>query len=176
MLFRRFCLAALAIALTAPASRAEEDPAISAMVLREAEEACKTQDVDSFVTAFIESDAVRKAYTRDSLDIATNSAAGRSVTTIDGKSYADFPLAIFDYYYTTAQGIDENGYTHVLIEKAQSADNRLRVDWVRVTYDGKSEGGDDPGAIVEKGADPGYLLFNPTDQCWELVMVEVTLP
>jgi len=171
-------LVALAITFSAIAAhaRAQEDPTIAAMFLKQASLACKDQSVDEFFDAFIQSAAVRKAYSRDTLEIVTNSDSGGLVTTVDAESYDAFPLAIFDYYYTTAQGVDENGYTHVLIEKNQSSDNRLRIDWVRVTYDGNSEGGDDPGAIVEQGAEPGNLLFYPTDECWELIRVETTLP
>ncbi len=176
MLPRLTCLTALAITFAATVAQAQEDPSISAMFLQNAELACKERSVDSFVEVFITSDAVRKAYTAKELTVVTNSASGQSVSKIAGETYDAFPLALFDFYYTTAQGIDENGYTHVLIEKNQSSDNRLRVDWVRVTYDGNSDGGDDPGAIVESGAEPGYLLFYPTDDCWELVQVDVTLP
>jgi hypothetical protein len=171
----RFPLLGLAIGLAGTATQAQEDLAIAELMLSSGATACKDRNVDSFFEIFLQSEAVRKAYTRDSLDLVTNGASGRSTTTIDGKSYDAFPLAIFDYYYTTAQGVDENGYTHVLIEKNLSSDNRLRVDWMRVSYDGQGEG-DDPGNIIEKGAELGYLLFCPTDDCWELVSVSTTQP
>ena len=173
---RRACLIALAVPFAAPLAQAQEDPAFVAMDLGIAATACQARDVDSFVEVFIQSDAVRKASSAKGLTLVSTSDSGRAVTTLASDSYADFPLAIFDYYYTTAQGVDDTGYTHVLIEKNLSADNRLRVDWVRVTYDGNSEGGDDPGAIVEQGAEPGSLLFYPTETCWELIQVETTLP
>lgn len=168
-------LFAALLAIAGAPALAGEDPAIAQMFLDEAAEACRTNDVDAFFEAFLQSEAVRKAHTARDLTVVTNAASGREARTVAGESYADFPLAIFDYYYTTAEGVDENGYTHVLIEKNQSADNRLRIDWVRVSYDGQGEG-DDPGNIVDSGAEPGVLLFYPTPTCWELVQVETTAP
>jgi hypothetical protein len=157
------------------AAQAQTDEEWAARDLASAALACQERDVQAFFDTFLQSECVRQKYTADELSVVTARPAGTETTRIPGKDYRDFPLAIFDYYYTTAQGIDENGYTHVLIEKNLSSDSRLRVDWVRVSYDGQGEG-DDPGNIVEKGAEPGYLLFYPTDDCWELVLVSTTEP
>lgn len=170
------CVFALAIGFAGTLVHAQEDPELLAMLLDEAALACRNHDIDGFVAVFIESDAVRKAYTARELTLVRSNTLGRSVSTVAGQTYAEFPLAVFDYYYTTAEGVDEDGYTHVLMTKDLSPDNQLRVDWVRVTYDGNSEGGDDPGAIIAKGAERGALLFSPTATCWELVTVETTLP
>jgi hypothetical protein len=168
-------IAAILLGLAQPASSQTEDPDWSRMALDEAALACSNNNPGSFFTAFLGSSAVRQKYTADELAVITNGAHGRVESRVPGRDYADFPLAIIDYYYVTTIGPARDGYAHIKHEINQSADNRLRVDWVSVFYDGNSEGGDDPGAEIGTGDDPGTLLFYPTDTCWELVQVEITL-
>jgi hypothetical protein len=145
------------------------------MALGEAALACRNNDPDSFFDTFLESPAVRRAYTAEALTVITNTADGRVEARIAGAEYTDFPLGMVDYYRVTTIGPARESYAHIKHEINQSSDNRLRVDWVSVFYDGNSEGGDDQGKVIGTGDDPGTLLFYPTDTCWELVQVEVTI-
>lgn len=145
-------------------------------ILDEAAFACRNDDPNGFFDAFLESAAVRQAYTAEDLTVITRRPEGTTTQQVAGKDYTEFPLAIVDYYYVTTIGPARESYAHVKHEINQSSDNRLRVDWVSVFYDGNSEGGDDQGKVIDTGDDPGTLLFYPTETCWELVQVEVTLP
>ena len=60
----------------------------------------------------------------------------------------------------------------------ESQSEQFAVEWARVHYDGKSEGGDDLGNIIGPDGEPlppgthpdadGQLLFWPTKDCWQL--------
>ncbi|NJM83959.1 MAG: hypothetical protein HC844_17265 [Tabrizicola sp.] len=176
-------LALLCIALTSPALAEEEDPASAQIVGEWATGACKSRDVRGFFDAFISSAAVRQKYSADELAVVTNSASGREEKVVPKESYADFPLAMADYYYVNAEPVPQPGYSHVLLDFKESGDGTdllddgsIRVEWHTVVYDGDSAGGDDPGNIIEEKDDPGALVFMPTEECWELTRIETTIP
>ena len=172
-----FALALLSAALsTGSAALAQTDAEWAKRDLASAALACNERDTRAFFDIFLQSEVVRQKYTAKELTVITTRPEGTETTRIPGKDYTDFPLAIMDYYYVSALRKDKDGYAHIKHEINQSSDNRLRVDWVSVYYDGNSEGGDDPGKEIGIGKDPGILLFYPTDNCWELIQVEVTLP
>ena len=179
---RRHALSPLCIALSGALTASTGFPALAEttdmvkMSLDDAALACRNGDTRAFFDHVLQSQAVRQAYTAAELTVITNTPDGTKTKRVPGKDYGDFPLAMMDYYYVSALRKDEAGYAYIKHELTQSSDNRLRVDWVSVYYDGQSEGGDDPGKEIGTGNDPGSLLFYPTDDCWELVQVEVTLP
>jgi hypothetical protein len=172
-LMQVFAVALLGLMQSATAQTTVQD--WEKMALNEAAFACRNNNAKRFFDAFLESPAVRRAYTSDALSVITNSVDGRTEDLITGAAYTDFPLAIVDHYYVTIIGPARESYAHVKHEINQSADNRVRVDWVSVLYDGQSEGGDDQGNEIGTWDDDGMLLFHPTDDCWELVEVEVTI-
>jgi hypothetical protein len=169
-----FAIPIIGLADTAAGQTTETD--WTKIDLGAADLACQSNDADNFLSLFIESAAVRAAYTADQLYVITNNPEGRLEGHVAGADYTDFPLAVVDYYYVTTIGPARDGYAHIKWETNLSADNRLRMDWVSVFYDGQSEGGDDPGNEIGTGNDPGTLLFHPTETCWELVQIEVTIP
>jgi hypothetical protein len=150
------------------------------MMLAEAEAACKDQRYEAFFDAFIRSPAVRQKYSAARIDHLLRSVSGSDILrrkTIARADYADFPLKMVDYYRKPVKPLKMFDDEYVQLTFNQSRDNSIAVEWAIVTYQGPSEGGDDLGTPVDldgKAYDPagfkdGKLLFNPTQDCWELV-------
>lgn len=157
--------AALALKVAPPAEDETDKLALTA-----AETACKSEDFRSFFEAYVRSQAVRDAYTAAAVTVSKDGTA----TETPKAAYDAFPIGMIDYYWVskaseTAVLADPSAeLEHLKMQFNQSQTNIWRVDWVRVRYDGKSEGGDDLGNETGTYGDPGYLLFNPTAACWEL--------
>lgn len=166
-------------AFVQPATDNQDDRMLTA-----ASTACQAGDARAFFDVFIQSAAVRSRYS--AADIAFLVREGdptyhliREERLSEAAYRGRFPIRMVDVYYRSAQPLrsgDNDEY--VLLELNQSATNRIAVEWTRVHFDGKSEGGDDLGQAFtldgkpyEKGVSPidGQLLFEPHGDCWRLI-------
>jgi len=166
---RKYLLLFPLLALTAPVA-AQNDEILNWE--KQAQTACNTYDFKGVFEAFLRSDKVRTKYSARQIDRVRD---GTSVP-VAGSAYNDFPLGMLDYSWVTAESVRRNEaglpppYEYVELEINIAGDRRARVDWVRMGYkngspDEGGEGDDRTGAYGK----PGYLLFYPTDACWELV-------
>lgn len=155
------------------------------LMLETAAKACKSPGSDGYVAffdAFIRSEAVRRKYSARTISIIRrDSVTDRLVEereSIPAVAYRDFPIKMVDYYRKPVRPVrtgDDDEY--VKVEFNQSQSNQISVEWTRVHYDGKSDGGDDLGNAFDLDGRPydplrrtdGQLLFDPTDDCWQLV-------
>lgn len=178
-----FLTTALALSLTQVTAHAADQPPAApdqtdVLMLEQAKTACAAAEFKGFFEAFVLSQAVRAAYTADSIDV---SVAGKSAP-VARADYTGFPIALIDYYWVSANSVvavladPKAELEHLKLQWNQSQTNIWRIDWQRVRYDGKSEGGDDLGNVIETYGQPGYLLFTPTETCWNLTQDTVGGP
>lgn len=168
-----------AAASAAPTAPDETDT----IMLSAAAAACKAEDYQAFFDAMIASAAVRRAYSAATIDVVRFDAARTPYTAIATKTiaaadYRDFPIKMVDHYRQSVVPA-RTGDTdeHVILQFNQSQSNQISVEWTRVHYDGRSDGGDDLGQAVDLDGQPydaggrvdGQLLLYPTATCWQLV-------
>lgn len=149
--------------------------------LEMASNACKSQDYRTFFNAFASSKAVRQKYSAVKVRYAVLGPHGEKISerTFDAASYPNFPVKMSDYYYKPvkpARAGDADEYLDLQFNQSQN--NDLSVEWSRVHYDGRSDGGDDLGNPLDANGKPipkgthldpeGQLLFHSTADCWEL--------
>lgn len=149
--------------------------------LETARTACANQDFNTLFTAMAVSKAVRQKYSAPTVEVSVFDENGNLLSTrkVARAAYDDFPVRQVDYYYKPAEpkvAGDEDEYLDLQFNESQT--EFFSVEWARVHYDGKSDGGDDLGNII--GADgqslppgthpdaDGQLLFEPTRDCWQL--------
>ena len=167
---------ALAFVASAGATLAQADSATDRLLLEQARTACRNQDYKALFNAIAGSAVVREHYSaaQISLQLAPNS----TTQTLSKAGYTQFPIKILDYYYKPVAPVragDEDEY--IQLEFNQSQYNQISVEWTRVHFVGTSEGGDDLGQAMTLAGQPydplrytdGQLLFEPTQDCWELV-------
>lgn len=151
--------------------------------LNSAAAACKQGDAAGFFSAFAGSAAVRRRYTAPTVrySVTRTKPTYRVLEDrrMDESSYGGFPIRMGDYYYRSVKPLrpgDQHEY--VMLDINQSQTNQISVEWTRVHFDGKSEGGDDLGNAYTLDGKPyskegsqtdGQLLFAPTANCWQLV-------
>lgn len=152
------------------------------LMLAEARTACQESDYRALFDTMIHSRAVRLAYSAPKVRVTFWSAQRPLVSQAVPKSdYDQFPIVFEDYYRkpaTTLGGIGPG--EHVILSFSQASDESVVVDWIRVTYDGRTEGGDDLGQAhlldgrpYEDGLAPdGRLLLRATADCWEIAADE----
>lgn len=142
------------------------------LMLKSAKSACEARDFHGFFEAFTRSPFVREAYSQATVTRTVDGVSTRVAR--DVYAGEGFPIALMDHYWVSATSaraaLADPGaeYEHLKMEFNQSQSDIWRVDWQRVRYDGKSEGGDDPGNEIGTYGEPGYVLFSPTAACWEL--------
>lgn len=149
------------------------------MLLREAAAACTDADANAFFDVFIQSAAVRRKYSARTVTFALQTQDSKLLrrSEILGSRYLDFPIMMVDYYRKPARPLrpgDDDEYVEISIYKGPQ--NQLAVEWTRVHYDGRSDGGDDLGNAITldgkpydpAGSSDGQLLFRPAGGCWEL--------
>jgi hypothetical protein len=154
-----------------------------------AENDCKFNEFAGFFRAFSRSWAVRERYTAVNVQFGSAGASRR----MPMRQYLDqnnFPIAPMDNGYVTAESAmkfdldgdnaDWRSLVFVELSFETASDNRQRVDWVAGTFERNL---DPPPAYLEEGLGKllkaksrGYLLFEPTDKCWELTQDVVTMP
>lgn len=145
-----------------------------------ADAACRSEDKAEFFDAFIRSRAVQRKYMAHTIRVSVLGASGEalSVSKIAAADYAGSPIVMHDYYRKAAEPLragDLDEYVMISINQSQS--NQVSVEWTRVHFDGKSDGGDDLGNAFDLDGQPyeqggrsdGQLLFEPTPECWQLV-------
>ncbi|MDR6833223.1 MULTISPECIES: hypothetical protein [unclassified Sphingopyxis] len=173
--------ATVSAAPTAPAPTAPDET--DAIMLAAAGSACKAEDYKAFFDAMIASVAVRRTYSAAKIDVVRYDAARTPYTAIETKKiaasdYSDFPIKMVDHYrQSVVPARPGDTDEHVILQFNQSQSNQISVEWTRVHYDGKSEGGDDLGQAVDLDGQPydaggrvdGQLLLYPTETCWQLV-------
>ncbi|MCX8477233.1 MAG: hypothetical protein MT490_15705 [Sphingomonas sp.] len=150
------------------------------MSLRQAAAACTDADANAFFDVFIQSAAVRRKYSAPKITFSLETQDSRPLrqSEIPGSRYRDFPIMMVDYYRKPVRPLrpgDDDEYVEISIYKGPQ--NQLAVEWTRVHYDGRSDGGDDLGNAVtldgkpydSAGPSDGQLLFRPAGGCWELV-------
>lgn len=146
-----------------------------------AEAACRQNDFRGFFNAFTGSWAVRERYTADQIGFGQTGQSRRT----SRQAYADdgrYPMATMDYFYVTSESatqFDRNGgdpksLRYVQVEINQASDGRNRVDWLPGIFERDltpvpEDVGDGLGDLVQETDSGGYLLFRPTQDCWELV-------
>jgi hypothetical protein len=143
--------------------------------IRAATTACAAGDFPRFFEAFAKSAEVREEYTAANVTMTT----GKIKRTIRGSDYRAFPIGMIDNSWVSslsamrlAEGIDKP-FEYMSVKFNTSSNNRVRIDYTQVTYalGSPSEGGDDvetPNKATPVGK-PGYVIFYPTKDCWELV-------
>jgi hypothetical protein len=158
---------------SAPDSVSESDQ----MLLAAAATACKNGDPNAFFDSFIQSKAVQQKYSARSIESAKLSSDFSVDSWEEAKAadYTAFPIVMVDYYRKSAQPLRQGVDEHVMIELNQSQTESFAVDWTRVTYDGKSSGGDDLGNAFKLDGTPyrageantdGKLVFVVAGDCW----------
>lgn len=144
-----------------PPAAAEHLTETDALMLSQAEAACKASDFTAFFEAMLRSRAARLRY----FEARIRTPEGLT----DVGDYR-FPIELIDQSFIIA-GSAANGpdnWEYVKLEFNQAQDERYRVDWVRVDL---GPNGDDEGATPEDDREygkRGYLLFRPTTACWTL--------
>lgn len=154
------------------------------LMLEQARIACRNTDDRALFDTIIRSPAVRLAYSAPQIRLTywsgPRAVAARTILRAD---YDEFPIVFEDQYRKPAAAIDPN--EHIVLEFNQAADESVAVDWMRVIYDGRTEGGDDlgrarllDGRAYDGGlaAPDGRLLFRATTTCWELTADERFVP
>jgi hypothetical protein len=166
-------LAFASLAFTS-ATKAEDDGGQFSWI-KTAKTACAASDFKQFFEAYARSAEVRAEYTADTVSVARNGQKSQ----IAGNEYRAFPIGMIDHSWVSslsamrlAEGIDKP-FEYMDLEFNTASDNRVRVDYSRVDYalGSPSEGGDEveaPNAKTRVGT-PGYVIFYPTKDCWELV-------
>ena len=135
--------------------------------LETAGKSCERRDFRTFFDSFIRSPAVRDRYTAATITMTTKGSTRR----VARDRYFDFPIALRDYTYIakSSEGAGPNESEYLRLNFNTANDNRQRIDWVRVRYAGNGNDGDGTAKIEGTIGLPGYLLFNPTKECWELI-------
>ena len=160
---------------SAPDSVSESDQ----MSLTAAATACKNGEPNAFFDSFIQSKAVQQKYSARSIEYVKLSPdfSVDSWEEVQAKDYAAFPIVMVDYYRKSAQPLRQDVDEHVIIELNQGQTESFAVEWTRVTYDGKSSGGDDLGNAFTLDGKPyrageantdGKLVFVVAGDCWNL--------
>jgi hypothetical protein len=174
--------AASTAAAPTPAAASVPDET-DAIMLASAASACEAEDYRAFFDAMISSAAVRRKYSAKRIDFTRFNASHTPYTEfefrrIQPERYDIFPIQMVDHYRkSTAPAGAGDTSEHVMLQFNQSQSNQISVEWTRVRYDGKSEGGDDLGEAFDLDGQPyeaggrtdGQLLLYPTATCWELV-------
>lgn len=145
-----------------------------------ARNACKSGDYRTFFNSFANSKAVRQKYSAATVRYAVLGPHGERISerSFAAASYPNFPVKMEDYYYRPvkpARAGDAGEYLDLQFNQSQN--NDISVEWSRIHYDGKSEGGDDLGNPLDASGRPipngthqdaeGQLLFRPTADCWK---------
>lgn len=149
------------------------------IALRSAEAACQSRDPNAFFDAFIQSKAVQQKYSATSIEYVKlrSDFTVDSWTEVKASDYTGFPIEMVDYYRKPTAPLNPGADEHVVIELNQGQNEAFVVEWTRVTYDGKSSGGDDLGTAFTldgkpyKAGEPttdGQLFFAATPDCWQL--------
>jgi hypothetical protein len=146
-----------------------------------ARDACKVHDFRQFFFLFSQSNAVRLQYVAPKVSYAVLDQRGntQSKAVYDAGHYRRFPIQTMDYdLKPTEPAVAGDEGEYIDLEFNQSQSNVYSVEWARVHYDGKTEGEEGRGNMLDangkpvpKGTHPvadGQLLFQPTADCWEL--------
>ncbi|MGV7123004.1 MULTISPECIES: hypothetical protein [unclassified Sphingopyxis] len=156
-------------------------PQLDRNALEMARTACANRDFKTLFTAMAVSKVVRQKYSAPMIEVSVLGGKGKILSTrkVARAAYDDYPVRQVDYYYKPAKpkvAGDEDEYLDLQFNESQS--EQFAVEWARVHYDGKSEGGDDLGNIIGPDGEPlppgthpdadGQLLFWPTKDCWQL--------
>lgn len=152
------------------------------LTLEMARGACQENDFKGFFQAYTRSWLVRENYTADTVRFGE---AGRTFAK-SKRSYVDeglFPIGMIDYTWVTADTVrlfdadpefDWRKSRYVELEFNTANDNRRRVDYQAGIFERNldpppPELEEGLGAMIEPVGPGGYLLFYPTETCWELV-------
>jgi len=172
------------MAQSAPAATAPKPTPLTdndRLALDQARAACASRNFEGLFEAMAASQVVRQKYSAPTIEVSVLDGKGNILSTrqVARESYREFPVVQFDYYWKPAHpkiSGDEDEYVDLQFNESQS--EIFSVEWARVHYDGKSDGGDDLGNIIgadgkplPPGAHPnadGQLLFEPTKDCWRL--------
>lgn len=147
-----------------------------------AQSACRARDHWTFFNIFANSRAVRLKYSASTVRSAVLDDSGKNISErkFTPEEYRNFPIKMEDYYYRPAKPAragDTGEYLDLQFNQSQS--NVISVEWSRIHYDGRSEGGDDLGSPIDANGRvippgdhqvaEGQLLFAPTADCWEFI-------
>jgi hypothetical protein len=147
-----------------------------------ARQACRANDFKTFFQAYARSWLVRENYTAETVRF------GEEGNTRDKsrRNYVDgqlFPIGILDNGWVTAETMRQfdadpefnwRNSRYMELEFNTASDNRQRVDYQAGIFERNldpppPELEEGLGAMIEPIGPGGYLLFYPTDTCWELV-------
>lgn len=130
----------------------------------EAAKACKNREFTSLFAAFVRSAAVRDLYTADPITLSTKGEVRR----LPRARYFDFPIAMQDYRFISKNSEGGPNVEYLRLTFDQSQGDKHRIDWVRVRYGGIGNDAEGEAEIIGTYGLPGYLIFEPTDTCWQL--------
>lgn len=157
-----------------PKMSEEERQRFEAQQVEQAALACKGADHRAFVNLFIQSQAVRRAFTMERVDYAE---AGGAAAAIPRTAYDRFPIRMVDFQWRPAAPLKRGDQDeHILTTLSLTKANSILVEWTRVHYRAPFSGEENLGTpydVEGKRYDPqrpghGTLLFLAKDGCWFL--------
>jgi hypothetical protein len=135
----------------------------------QAEKACVDEDLPTLFNAMAVSDPVMRQYLAKSVTLSD----AEGVLSVHFNEYDALPIAMLDYSYVTRRSFEAwqkdaaAPLDYVSVEFNQSQDNRWRLDWAQLS--GPPNEGGEASEQPQPTGRAGYLLFFPTQSCWELV-------
>lgn len=139
----------------------------------QAEAACQSSDLPALFNAMALSDAVMRDFLAETVTMSLPDGH----KDIPASDYEALPIGMIDYSYVTRASLDawekdaSAELTYVQVEFNQSNDNRWRADWTELT--GPLLEGGEPEEQPQPTGRAGYLLFSPTQTCWEMTQDSV---
>ncbi len=173
-LFRMVTVAFLLATPAAAQTPVVEDASLTQFARDMVTDACKRQDTQSFFEAITLSAVIRAEYSAPMVNVVAY--VGSEATVEKMAPPVDYPLTLLDYEYLADFSPETGKGTQTKIEINQSQSNQIRVDWTRVTTDGVPTEGDANGTPTGMIGIPGYILFEPTETCWQLTEIGTITP
>ena len=135
--------------------------------LQTAESACAVRDFTLLLEAMAASDAVVRRYSAPEISVLVDGV----VKPIAREEYRDFPLGMLEYSWISRASMlawDRN--PNAELEDLDVELNQSQSDWWRVDFAPVSDHGSaSSGEAIGGHTTDGYLLFEPTADCWQLV-------
>lgn len=146
--------------------------------IEQAAQACKTSDEKAFFGLMVQSEAVRRRFTGQTVDYAEIDAKGNAHRTpIARDAYDRFPLRMVDFQWRSAfplkPGDDQE---HVVTVISTDPSGQIVVEWTRVHFRAPFVGEENLGTPYDldgrryNPARPGHgqLLLLRVEDCWQL--------
>ena len=164
MSVRLFTLALLVFVFSQNGSAAPAVPDYDLSWEAQAQRACKSEEFEMFLEAFVRSENVQKLYTADIVKVTRS---GKTKQVKRGH-YGPIPIEMMEYHFIVRGSEDFAPESVPLkVETQPYGKGGYRLDWIRANYNYLGEG-DSLGELVSTEGAPGYLLFKKSHRCWQL--------